>query len=108
MVSSKTLTCFSDFRPRPEEPDFMMVTRYLEYLDEYVDRFRLRQYMFLSTRVISLRRREGSNNGHIVRYRQRHADADEVWECDAVAICSGLHVTPAIPKIPGLDRVPVV
>lgn len=30
------------------------------------------------------------------------------WECDAVAVCSGLHLTPNIPKIPGLDKVPVV
>lgn len=30
------------------------------------------------------------------------------WECDAVAVCSGLHVEPSIPKIEGIERVPVV
>lgn len=30
------------------------------------------------------------------------------WECDAVAVCSGLHVTPSIPNVPGAAKVPVV
>jgi dimethylaniline monooxygenase (N-oxide forming) len=30
------------------------------------------------------------------------------WNCDAVAICSGLHVTPNIPAISGLEKVPIV
>lgn len=30
------------------------------------------------------------------------------WECDAVAVCSGLHLTPSIPHIPGIERVQMV
>ncbi|KAK0102097.1 hypothetical protein ONS96_006060 [Cadophora gregata f. sp. sojae] len=30
------------------------------------------------------------------------------WECDAVAICSGLHVEPYIPKIKGIENIPQV
>ncbi len=30
------------------------------------------------------------------------------WECDAIAVCSGLHVTPSIPDIPGIENVPAV
>ncbi|KAK3674157.1 hypothetical protein LTR78_006004 [Recurvomyces mirabilis] len=30
------------------------------------------------------------------------------WECGAVAVCSGLHVTPNIPAIPGIERIPQV
>jgi lysine/ornithine N-monooxygenase len=30
------------------------------------------------------------------------------WNCEAVAICSGLHVTPNIPAISGLEKVPIV
>lgn len=30
------------------------------------------------------------------------------WECDAIAVCSGLHVTPSIPDVPGIENVPVV
>ena len=45
--------------------------------------------------------------GHTVRYRKPDGTEEE-WDCDAVAVCSGLHVTPAIPDIPGIERVPVV
>lgn len=33
---------------------------------------------------------------------------EEVWECDAVAICSGLHVEPSMPAIRGIENVPKV
>lgn len=33
---------------------------------------------------------------------------DEEWECDAVAVCSGLHVKPDIPSLKGIENVPVV
>jgi dimethylaniline monooxygenase (N-oxide forming) len=32
----------------------------------------------------------------------------EEWYCDAIAICSGLHVLPNIPRIKGIERVPIV
>ena len=104
LVSSKFLTCYSDFRPRIDEPQFMSVTRYLEYLVEYCTRFGLWPHILLSTPVLSIRRR---GEGHVVRYRSKDG-AEEGWNCDAVAICSGLHVTPELPTIPGLENVPVV
>jgi dimethylaniline monooxygenase (N-oxide forming) len=30
------------------------------------------------------------------------------WECDAIAVCSGLHREPNLPVIPGLNHVPQV
>jgi len=83
----------------------MKATRYLEYLEAYVERFHLRQHIHLSTPVISIRRR---GTGHVVRYGSRGGEEENEWHCDAVAICSGLHVTPAIPEIPGMERVPSV
>ena len=32
----------------------------------------------------------------------------EEWSCDAIAICSGLHVLPDIPHIKGIEHVPIV
>jgi dimethylaniline monooxygenase (N-oxide forming) len=32
----------------------------------------------------------------------------ESWDCDAVAICSGLHIDPFMPSIPGIENVPQV
>lgn len=43
--------------------------------------------------------------GHIVHYFK---DGEEsTWPCDAVVVCSGLHVTPNVMAIPGLENVPV-
>jgi len=30
------------------------------------------------------------------------------WECDAIAVCSGLHVVPDIPGLSGIEKVPSV
>ena len=103
LVSSKYLTCFSDFRANFDEPQFMKVTRYLECLDDYVERFRLRQHIHLCTPVLSVRRQ---NAGHVVRYRPAGGEEEE-WDCDAIAVCTGLNVTAAIPEISGIENVPV-
>ena len=30
----------------------------------------------------------------------------EQWHCEAIAVCSGLHVTPNIPSVKGIESVP--
>ncbi|KAK3681558.1 hypothetical protein B0T22DRAFT_298410 [Podospora appendiculata] len=105
LVSSKFLTCFSDLRASINEPQFMKVSRYLEYLEEYCNRFDLFRHMHLSTRVVSITRQ---GKGHVIRYQPTAGGDEEDWSCDAVSICSGLHVKPELPTIPGLDKVPVV
>jgi dimethylaniline monooxygenase (N-oxide forming) len=106
-VSSKQLTTFSDFRPRNEDPDFLSAQRYVEYLNQYCDHFDLWPAIHLSTPVTAVRRRPGDAGGHVIHYRNK--DGQEMtWGCDAVAVCSGLHVTPNIPDLPGVDQVPVV
>ena len=50
-------------------------------------------------------RRKGE--GHVVRYRGTDGSGEE-WQCDAVAVCSGLHVLPHLPELPGLKNVPTV
>lgn len=82
----------------------MKATRYLKYLEDYAKRFDLWQFVHLSTRVLSVRRRP---TGHVIRYSSSQ-HGEEEWECDAVAVCSGLHVTPEIPNIPGMDSIPSV
>lgn len=107
LVSSKQLTTFSDFRPRPDDPDFLSAVRYLEYLNEYATHFKLWPYITLKTRVQSITRayptKEGSR--HIITYTTSMG-SEEQWECDAVAVCAGLHVTPNIPDIPGVENIP--
>ncbi|KAL7624906.1 hypothetical protein AAE478_004120 [Parahypoxylon ruwenzoriense] len=104
LVSSRQLTCFSDFRCRDDEPDFLSAVRYVQYLNDYCTHFNLWPYMSFSCRVRSIESEKGG--GHIVTYvldGQQHT-----WRCDAVAVCSGLHVEPNTPEIKGIERVPQV
>ena len=105
LVSSKYLTTFSDFRPRTGEPDFFSTERYLEYLDEYCTHFQLWPHINLSTSVKSVRR--GINSQHVVTYQHVNGEPIE-WECDAIAVCAGVHSKPYIPHLEGVEHVPVV
>ncbi|KFA75865.1 hypothetical protein S40288_01928 [Stachybotrys chartarum IBT 40288] len=105
LVSSKFLTSFSDFRPRSDDADFLSTDRYLEYLEQYASHFRLWPFMHLGTRVLSVRRGDASE--HMVTYQTPEGEKIE-WECDAIAVCSGVHAQPHIPDIPGLEHVPLV
>ncbi|KAH8130931.1 hypothetical protein LI328DRAFT_13745 [Trichoderma asperelloides] len=105
LVSSKYLTAFSDFRARSDDADFFATDRYLEYLDDYATNFELWPYIHLNTWVKSVRR--GGSREHIVTYRTSTCEEVE-WECDAIAVCSGVHAAPNIPDLPGIEHVPVV
>ncbi|KAK0384465.1 hypothetical protein NLU13_8551 [Sarocladium strictum] len=106
LVSSKYLTTFSDFRPRSDDPDFFSSQRYREYLEEYATHFGLWEHIHFGTKVESVRRGDGGV-GHVVKYVTKEG-VEEEWECDAIAVCSGVHHTPNYPDIPGIEHVPVV
>ncbi|KAH6985322.1 dimethylaniline monooxygenase [Ilyonectria destructans] len=105
LVSSKQLTTFSDFRCLGNE-DFLSTERYVQYLQDYCTNFNLWPYIALSTRVLTVARRPGG--GHVIIYITKGSQNPLEWECDAVAICSGLHVEPNIPTIRGMKNVPLV
>ncbi|RDW75528.1 FAD protein [Coleophoma cylindrospora] len=104
-VSSKYLTAFSDFRPSKETPDFMPIVDYVKYLEEYCTMFGLWSCIELSTTVTQLRRR--GTSGHVVSLAKADGTI-ETWDCDAVAICTGLHVTPNMPELKGVEHIPLV
>ncbi|PFH56939.1 hypothetical protein XA68_15739 [Ophiocordyceps unilateralis] len=106
LVSSKYLTAFSDFRLPADAPDFVTPQAYVAYLGAYVQAFRLAGSIECQARVMSISRRLGGV-GHVLTVRK--PDGREFrWDCDAVAVCSGLHVHPYVPHIPGIEKVPVV
>ncbi|KAF5580434.1 dimethylaniline monooxygenase [Fusarium subglutinans] len=105
LVSSKYLTCFSDFRADSDDPDFLSAERFIRYLKEYADYFHLWPEISLNTSVTSVRR--GQAGGHVVHYRGADG-VDMKWECDAVSVCTGLHVTPNTPDVKGMGKVKVV
>ncbi|KAF9769751.1 hypothetical protein IL306_012791 [Fusarium sp. DS 682] len=105
LVSSKYLTAFSDFRLPDDAPDFVTPEVYVQYLKDYATHFGLWPMIECNTKVEKVRR--GPNNiGHVISLRGERGPFD--WECDAVAVCSGINVNPVMPYIEGIERVPAV
>lgn len=108
LVSSKQLTTFSDFRHAGKE-DFLSAESYVQYLESYRTKFGLRPYIRLNTQVVAVKRyQEGTAYMYTVFYSTINTEVQEAWQCDAVAVCSGLHTEPNIPRIKGVERVPEV
>ncbi|KAI1342203.1 hypothetical protein F5Y15DRAFT_430611 [Xylariaceae sp. FL0016] len=103
LVSSRQLTTFSDLRYNNGQ-DFFTVEHYLEYLEEYCRLFKLRPHILFSSLVTKLERR--NSGGHVLTYVRN--EQEHTWDCDAVAICSGLHVDATVPRVVGIERVPVI
>ncbi|BFZ61604.1 hypothetical protein YB2330_002676 [Saitoella coloradoensis] len=104
LVSSKQLTCFSDFRLPRDHQDHVSLQEYVAYLEDYCRHFDLYKHIKLSTRVISISPIE-SAEGHVVT-TQSNIGYEITEHFDTIAICTGLHVTPSIPSIPGIEHVP--
>lgn len=107
LVSSKYLTAFSDFRLPASAPDFVTPEAYVAYLAAYAAAFGLGRRIECGARVERVSR-DGAG-GHVLRICRAAGDeALETWRCDAVAVCTGAHSIPHVPRVAGVERVPVV
>lgn len=77
---------------------------YIQYLKDYCDAYQLWPHIHLSTTVVAVSRKLGG--GHDVTYLEKNTNNKTTWECDAVAVCSGLHVLPNMPKLNGIENIP--
>lgn len=106
MVSSKILTCFSDFR-RPEAEMHMTLPDYVTYLRDYASHYGLNKYIRFTTCVERVERQKSGRYIVKVTARATESNADTLVESseewDAVAVCSGLHNVPRVPRFPGQD-----
>jgi dimethylaniline monooxygenase (N-oxide forming) len=103
LVSSKHITCFSDFRLPLERPDYMSFEDYLNYLADYCTYFNLWPHIRLNSRIVQITR-ELKDKGHRITYRDQSTNQTIIMQADALAICTGLHATPWIPTIDGLEN----
>lgn len=60
-------------------------------------------HMFKSWRAVSNGKPVSKIFSHVIRYL--HVVAETVIHTQYVALCTGLHVVPAIPSIPGIEHV---
>jgi cation diffusion facilitator CzcD-associated flavoprotein CzcO len=102
LVSSKQLTAFSDFRLPLNAPDHLSLPAYVKYLEAYVAHFKLQsraERFKLGTKVTQLTRND--KGGHNITWQNQDGSL-ESDDFTHVSLCTGLHVTPNFPDIPGL------
>eukprot|EP00746_Dinoflagellata_sp_MGD_P091786 gnl/MRDRNA2_/MRDRNA2_36358_c0_seq1.p1 gnl/MRDRNA2_/MRDRNA2_36358_c0~~gnl/MRDRNA2_/MRDRNA2_36358_c0_seq1.p1 ORF type:complete len:571 (+),score=82.46 gnl/MRDRNA2_/MRDRNA2_36358_c0_seq1:87-1799(+) len=105
MVSSKHLTCFSDYR-RPEAEMHMSLMDYAVYLRDYAAHFGLVDLIRFNTYVIAIEKKQSS---YVVELKITGGKDSmlqakvEREEFDAVAVCSGVHNIPRIPTFSGQE-----
>lgn len=108
-MSSKQLTTFSDHRLPPGTPDHVSLPEYVDYLRSYVERFNLGSYIKFNCPVVRVSPlHDGSRWAHRVSYVDRNGGDDtkeSTFDCSHIAVCTGLHVEPNIPDIPGIENV---
>lgn len=106
-MSSKQLTAFSDHRFPLDSPDHISLPQYVDYLKSYVDRFDLALYIKLGCRVINITPLDSRDQKwkHRVKFIDGLTSKELRFDCSHVAICTGLHVEPNIPLIPGFENV---
>ncbi|KAM0756380.1 hypothetical protein T439DRAFT_308852 [Meredithblackwellia eburnea MCA 4105] len=114
LVSSKQLTAFSDYRFPASTPDHVSLLDYVKYLKGYVVRFGLdyksgklwdgtpferKSRIQLGVRVVRVDKVDGL---HRVTF-QRGQGPIEYVDTPILSLCTGLHVLPSVPNIPGLS-----
>ncbi len=99
LTSSGALTAFSDFPVAPDRSGHMRVGEYVEYLREYCRAFGVTPHLRFGTTVEHVERDSGG--GWTVQTRGPRGRGTERF--DAVAVCSGLHQHPHVPRFAGQE-----
>ncbi|KAG6854603.1 hypothetical protein C0991_004205 [Blastosporella zonata] len=81
---------------------------YVAYLREYCDHFALWPRIKLQTKVVNILR--NPSGGHTISYVSRNSELENAWstvptlvKAEYVVVCTGLHVIPSVPTIPGAE-----
>jgi len=99
LTSSPLLTSFSDFLAPADHLMHLTVGEYVDYLDRYCEAFGLRRHIRFRATVEEVTR--NPKGDWTVRIRDAAGTREERF--DAVALCSGLHQHPYLPRLPGQD-----
>ena len=106
-MSSKHLTTFSDFRLPRDSPDHISLPEYVRYLERYCTQYNLWRSINLGSRVTKVESIDDGKWPHRLRYDTTAEDGtpmEGAYQCSHIAVCTGLHVKPNIPNIPGIDN----
>jgi dimethylaniline monooxygenase (N-oxide forming) len=99
LTSSPLLTVFSDFPDPAGQIRHMRAGEYVRYLESYCEQFDVLRHIHFCTAVESVT--PDPAGGWTIRIRDPQGSREEHF--DAVAICSGLHQHPHMPRLAGQE-----
>jgi dimethylaniline monooxygenase (N-oxide forming) len=99
LTSSGLLTAFSDYPVPADRAGHMRIRDYVDYLESYCAAFGLRPHIRFGTTVESV----AANPSGSWTIRTRDAAGTHEDCFDSVALCSGLHQHPHLPRLPGQE-----
>jgi dimethylaniline monooxygenase (N-oxide forming) len=97
LVSSTTLTAFSDFRFKDPKARHVTAVDYVEYLNQYADHFNLNPHIKFQTKVMNITKCNEKDQ-YMVHWVNVRTNEIIIESFDAVAVCSGLHNVPWRPS----------
>ena len=98
-TSSKMFLQFSDFPMKKEAPEFPHHTDYVDYLKDYAETHKILPLIKYNHEVKNIKQ---SDSGWEVEIFDDNTSHTKTF--DGVAICSGLHHVPLLPKTPGSEN----
>jgi dimethylaniline monooxygenase (N-oxide forming) len=101
LTSSPWITAFSDFPPPDASSVHLSHTKYCEYLENYVDHFKLRPHLHFRHTV--LRVSPDGADGWTVTVRNDETGEQTTRRVDRVAVCAGLNLQPREVSLPGAE-----
>ncbi|CAM4935942.1 unnamed protein product [Rotaria socialis] len=97
LVSSHLLTMFSDFIGNDdsalEKPRMLSFIEYSEYLNDYAEHFRLKQFVKLQTEVKSVWKDHSENKWKVLVSN----GLEQIYTFDRLAICTGVYANENMP-----------
>ena len=99
LTTSSLLTAFSDYSDGNERnPKFWSAQEYIYYLEEFVKTFHLQSNIHFNSEVKSIKYDTDKKKWLInVNFEKLQLPKDNLYEVDAIAICSGINSIPNIP-----------
>ncbi|XP_040825894.1 dimethylaniline monooxygenase [N-oxide-forming] 4 isoform X1 [Ochotona curzoniae] len=102
----KEMSCYSDFPFREDYPNFMIHSKFLQYLQEFAEHFNLLKYIQFKTTVCSVTKRpDFSTTGQWEVVTETEGKQQRAV-FDAVMVCTGKFLSPCLPleSFPGIQK----
>ncbi|XP_058516613.1 dimethylaniline monooxygenase [N-oxide-forming] 4 isoform X2 [Ochotona princeps] len=102
----KEMSCYSDFPFHEDYPNFMIHSKFLQYLQEFAEHFNLLRYIHFKTTVCSVTKRpDFSTTGQWEVVTETEGKQQRAV-FDAVMVCTGKFLSPCLPlkSFPGIQK----